>query len=122
MNDLYVLIAIGSAVALGAIPLIKQIIKLDSDFLIGHSLNKSLMSQAEKDECKKLGYTAFMRKVEEDSQWRKKHNIPYEQKQKGGNKMTIMEYPENDEAKILRDHRKKAEEELRKNSPIKNKE
>ena len=39
----------------------------------------------------------------------------------GGNKV-IIEYPENDEAKILREHRKKAEEELRKNPPIKNKE
>ena len=80
MNELYVLIAIGFAIALGAIPLIKQIIKPDSDFLIGHSLNTSLMSQVEKDECKKLGYTAFMKKVEEESEWRKKHKIPYEQK------------------------------------------
>ena len=80
MNELYVLIAIGSALIVGSIPLIKQIIKPDSDFLIGHSLNKSLMSQAEKDECKKLGYTAFMKKVEEESKWRKKHKILYEQK------------------------------------------
>lgn len=80
MNDLYVLISIGSALALGAIPLSKQIINPDPDFLVAHYLNKSAMSRAEKDECKKLGYTAFMKKVEEDSKWRKKHKIPYEQK------------------------------------------
>ena len=79
MEDIYTIIAIGTALGLGAIPLIKQIIKPDPDFLIGHSINKSLMSQAEKEECKKLGYTAFMRKVEEESKWRKKHKIPYEE-------------------------------------------
>ena len=79
MNDLYVLIAIGSALALGLSPLIKQIIKPDSEFLVGHYIDKSLMSKAEKEECKKLGYSAFMKKVEEESKWRKKHGITYDE-------------------------------------------
>ena len=78
MVDIYSVLAVGFALALGAIPLIKQIIKPDPDFLIGHYINKSLMSKAEKDECKKLGYTVFMKKVEEESIWRKKHKVPYE--------------------------------------------
>ena len=40
---------------------------------------------------------------------------------KNGENEMIIEYPKNDEAKILKEHRKKAEEELRKNLPIKNK-
>ena len=35
--------------------------------------------------------------------------------------MTIIEHSENIEAEIMRKHRKEAEEELRKNPPIKNK-
>lgn len=80
MIDTYNIIAIGFALGLGAIPLIKQIIKPDTNFLVAHYLDKSAMSKAEKEECKKLGYTAFMKKVEEESKWRKKHKIPYEQK------------------------------------------
>ena len=80
MIDTYSIIAIGAALGLGAIPLIKQIIKPDPEFLIGYSFNKSLMSKTEYEEYEKLGYTAFMKKVEEESKWRKKHKIPYEQK------------------------------------------
>ena len=78
MIDTYSIIAIGAALIYGLIPLIKQIIKPDSDFLVAHYIDKSVMSRAEKNECKKLGYTAFMKKVEEESKWRKKHKIPYE--------------------------------------------
>ena len=81
--DTYSIIAIGRALGLGAIPLIKQIIKPDPDFLIGHGINKSLMSKSEMYECKKLGYYAFMKKVEEESKWRKKHKIPYESNKTG---------------------------------------
>lgn len=80
MIDTYTIIAIGFALELGAIQAIKQIIKPDPNFLVDHYLDKSTMSKAEKDEYKKIGYTAFMKKVEEESKWRKKHKIPYEQK------------------------------------------
>jgi hypothetical protein len=79
MVDTYTIMAIGTALGLGAIPLIKQIIKPDPDFLIGHSINKSLMSQAEKEECEKLGKKAFLEKVDreikekkEKAKWRQK--------------------------------------------------
>ena len=80
MIDTQSIITIGFALGLGVIPLIKQIIKHDPNFLVVHYLDKSAMSRTEKEECKKLGYTAFMKKVEEESKWRKKHKIPYEQK------------------------------------------
>ena len=77
MIDIYSIIAVGSAFALGIIPLIKQIKTRDTDFLLGHSINKSLMTEAEKEECLKLGYTAFMKKVEKESKERKKNKISY---------------------------------------------
>ena len=81
--DTYSIIAIGCALGIGAIPLIKQIIKPDPNFLVGYGIKKSLMSKTEREEYEKIGYTAFMKKIEEESKWRKKHNIPYESNKTG---------------------------------------
>lgn len=79
--DAYAIIAVGIALMVSILPPLIMYIKSDrKGWLVSHYLDVSAMSQTEKDECKKLGYTAFMKKVEEDSKWRKKHNIPYEQK------------------------------------------
>ena len=78
MVDIYSIIAIGFALGLGAIPLVKQIIKPDPEFLIGYSFNKSLMSKTEREEYERIGHKEYIKKVEEESKWRKKHKIPYE--------------------------------------------
>ena len=78
MIDIYTIIAVGIALAIGFIPMLSKKFR-GENFLVSHYLDKSSMTQAEMDECKRLGYTAFMKKVEEESTWRKKHKIPYEE-------------------------------------------
>ena len=81
MVDVYTATAVGIALAVSIIPPLIMYLKSDrKGWLVGYYLDESVMTEKEKEERKRLGYIAFMKKVEEESKWRKKHNIPYEQK------------------------------------------